>query len=126
MRTIALTLLAVICTQNFCLFLQQTLAATQSEPVVAYEVADSEGFFRAATSVAKPVSDSSVRVEALLRRMTLEENIGQMTQLEIRMVTNGKDQEIQIDPAKLEKAVVKYGVGSILNGSGMVQILVLA
>jgi beta-glucosidase len=38
-----------------------------------------------------------------------------MTQLQIGMVTTGKDQEIQIDPAKLEKAVMKYGVGSILN-----------
>jgi beta-glucosidase len=38
-----------------------------------------------------------------------------MTQLEIGMVTSGKDQDIRIDPAKLEKAVVKYGVGSILN-----------
>src|SRR5919197_113523 len=35
--------------------------------------------------------------------MTLEEKGGQM---------------IQIDPAKLEKAVVRYGVGSILNVSG--------
>ena len=47
--------------------------------------------------------------------MTLEEKVGQMTQLQIGMVTTGKDQEIQIDPAKLEKAVMKYGVGSILN-----------
>ncbi len=40
-----------------------------------------------------------------------------MTQLEIGMVTSGKDQDIQIDPAKLEMAVVKYGAGSILNVS---------
>ena len=57
----------------------------------------------------------SRRVESLLSRMTLEEKVGQMTQLQIGMVTTGKDQEIQIDPAKLEKAVMKYGVGSILN-----------
>jgi beta-glucosidase len=31
------------------------------------------------------------------------------------MVSAGRNQEIKIDPAKLEKAVVKYGVGSILN-----------
>jgi hypothetical protein len=41
-----------------------------------------------------------------------------MTQLEIGMVTTGKDQGIQIDSAKLEKAVIKYGVGSILNVKG--------
>jgi beta-glucosidase len=47
--------------------------------------------------------------------MTLEEKIGQMTQLEIGMVTAGRNQDIQIDSAKLEKAILKYGVGSILN-----------
>jgi beta-glucosidase len=47
--------------------------------------------------------------------MTLEEKIGQMTQLEIGMICAGVDQDIRIDAAKLEKAVVKYGVGSILN-----------
>ena len=33
------------------------------------------------------------------------------------MVTTGNNQTIEIDPAKLEKAVVRYGVGSILNVS---------
>ena len=33
------------------------------------------------------------------------------------MIANGRDQDIKIDPAKLEKAIVKYGVGSILNVS---------
>jgi beta-glucosidase len=47
--------------------------------------------------------------------MTLEEKVGQMTQLQIGMVTTGRDQDIQIDPAKLDKAIVQYGVGSILN-----------
>lgn len=59
--------------------------------------------------------DNSARIEALLRRMTLEEKIGQMTQLTIDMVTTGKDQRIEIDQAKLEKAINEYGVGSILN-----------
>src|SRR5688572_29062564 len=47
--------------------------------------------------------------------MTLEEKVGQMTQLAIGMIINGADQNFTIDPAKLEKAIVKYGVGSILN-----------
>ena len=47
--------------------------------------------------------------------MTLEEKIGQMTQLEIGMVTSGEGDNIHLDPAKLEQAVVKYGAGSILN-----------
>lgn len=66
MRTIALALLAVICTQNFCLFLQQTFAAPQSDQGIAIlDVADSEGFLRAATSVPKLVSENAARVEAL-------------------------------------------------------------
>ena len=47
--------------------------------------------------------------------MTLKEKIGQMTQLDIQMVTDGKDQDIRINPAKLERAVVEYGVGALLN-----------
>jgi beta-glucosidase len=60
-------------------------------------------------------ADAARRADELLSRMTLEEKVGQMTQLEIGMVTTGRNQEIRIDPAKLERAVVKYGVGSILN-----------
>ena len=47
--------------------------------------------------------------------MTLEEKVGQMTQLTMSMIVSGTDQNIQVDPAKLEKAIVKYGAGSILN-----------
>jgi len=50
--------------------------------------------------------------------MTLEEKVGQMTQLEIGMVTSGEHPET-IDPAKLEQAVQDCHVGSILNvGAG--------
>ncbi len=52
--------------------------------------------------------------------MTLEEKVGQMTQLEIGMITKGEGDNIQIDAEKLEKAIVKYGVGfnSQRDGSG--------
>jgi beta-glucosidase len=85
----------------------------------------------AAEPVAAPVRDSAVffervrkhpslpnheqEIDQLLGRMTLAEKIGQMTQLEIGMVSNGKGQTIEIDAAKLRKAVNQYGVGSILN-----------
>ncbi len=59
--------------------------------------------------------DNSAKIEALLRRMTIEEKVGQMTQLTIDMVTTGDDQAVKIDDAKLRKAIVEYGVGSILN-----------
>jgi beta-glucosidase len=38
-----------------------------------------------------------------------------MTQLEIGMITTGEGNDVRVDPAKLEKAVIKYGAGSILN-----------
>ena len=82
---------------------------------VAEEVLDSQIFFETALKAGNQVADPTSQVEALLARMTLEEKVGQMTQLEIGMVSNGKGAKTKIDSAKLEKAVVKYGVGSIIN-----------
>ena len=58
------------------------------------------------------------RVKQLLSQMTLEEKVGQMTQVTIQTVskTQGtKSQLHQLDEAKLEEAIKKYHVGSILN-----------
>ncbi|HMT06629.1 MAG TPA: glycoside hydrolase family 3 N-terminal domain-containing protein [Pyrinomonadaceae bacterium] len=79
------------------------------------DLADSEAYFK---SVAKRPARKTVHsseIEALIRQMTVEEKVGQMTQLTIDMVTSGKDQKVEIDAAKLDKAIAKYGVGSILN-----------
>ena len=77
---------------------------------------DSDEFFQRTIRTA-PERDNTQKIEDLLKRMTLEEKVGQMTQLTIGMIVNGRDQDIKIDPAKLDKAIVKYGVGSILNVS---------
>src|ERR1043165_8222213 len=98
---------------SLCFVLQTPLiikAQTQTD------VADSDEFFQRATRTS-PQRDYTQKIEDLLKRMTLEEKVGQMTQLAIGMITSGHDQDVRIDPAKLEKAVVKYGVGSILNVS---------
>jgi beta-glucosidase len=84
---------------------------------VPADVDDSDLFFQNAIRTAGPERDNSQKIDALLKRMTLEEKVGQMTQLAIGMISNGRDQTIQIDPAKLDKAMVHYGVGSILNVS---------
>jgi len=84
------------------------------EPVSA-ETTDSDVFLQQTTRARGPERDNSQRIEALLRQMTLEEKVGQMTQLTLEMLAGGKDQAFQIDPAKLEKAIARYGVGSILN-----------
>lgn len=84
-------------------------------PQTPMEVIDSDEFFQKAIRTAGTERDNTQKIEALLKRMTLEEKVGQMTQLTISMIASGSDQNIKIDPAKLEKAIVKYGVGSILN-----------
>ena len=79
-------------------------------------IVDSQTFLKKnSTPAGPPASASAAAVEKLLGQMTLKEKIGQMTQLEIGMVTDGMDQAIRINSEKLHKAVVEYGVGSILN-----------
>jgi len=61
------------------------------------------------------------RVEALLKQMTVEEKAGQMTQVAIEVVLQKHAPEAarhEIDPVKLEEAVGRYHVGSILNVAG--------
>ena len=93
----------------------QARKADDRGPVPA-DINDSDEFFQTAVK-SGPERDDSQKIEALLKRMTLEEKVGQMTQLTLGMIVTGQDQNIQIDPAKLEKAIVRYGVGSILNVS---------
>src|SRR3989442_9328830 len=90
-------------------------AQTDERGPVKVDIDDSDLYLQNAMRVAGPQRDNSQKIEALLKRMTLEEKVGQMTQLAIGMIAKGRDQEIQIDPAKLDKAIVRYGVGSILN-----------
>src|SRR6267378_117062 len=88
--------------------------AGERGPVKA-DIDDSDLFFQNTIRPAGPQRDNSQKIESLLKRMTLEEKVGQMTQLAIGMIATGQDQTIQIDPAKLDKAIGHYGVGSILN-----------
>jgi beta-glucosidase len=117
MRTRALALAIIMCAQTFCPQLQQTFAASLARPQsgASEETPDSELYFRSAMRVARPARDNRRAVEDLLARMTLEEKVGQMTQLEIGQITMGSGDNVQLDLERLEKAVVKYGVGSILN-----------
>ncbi len=116
MKVTALLLNIVLLTATFCLPLQQSFAQSNSNrDLVTREVSDSHAFFQEMTQRPKPVRDNTARIEALLKKMTLEEKVGQMTQLAIDQITSGADQNIQIDQTKLEKAIGKYGVGSILN-----------
>lgn len=58
------------------------------------------------------------KVDATLSRMTLDEKIGQMTELSIDVLGSWKDNEFFLDPEKLHEAIAIYKVGSILNAPG--------
>ena len=81
------------------------------------------GSFFSACAERQPVpaipSDPEIegKIEKLLKGMTLEEKIGQMTELTIDVITkrDNSTQEFQIDDALLDTVIGKYKVGSILN-----------
>src|SRR5712664_1439710 len=79
-------------------------------------IVDSQTFLERNFTPAGPLaSAAAASVKKLLAQMTLKEKVGQMTQLEIGMVTDGTGPDLRINPDKLRKAVGEYGVGSILN-----------
>ncbi|HYH80041.1 MAG TPA: glycoside hydrolase family 3 N-terminal domain-containing protein [Longimicrobium sp.] len=61
------------------------------------------------------------RVDSLLAAMTLEEKVGQMTQLTVGVfAAQGSPQHdsIRLDPARLRRGIVERHIGSILNVMG--------
>ena len=88
--------------------------ASAAAPFRTTDVSDSQAFLVRSTRHT-PARVDNAAIERLLRRMTLKEKIGQMTQLEIGMISDGVDANIHVNPEKLHKAVGEYGVGSILN-----------
>ena len=60
-------------------------------------------------------SDKEVeaKVEKVLKKMTLEEKAGQLVQLSINTLEDDTHQAL--DPAKLDRIIGQYKVGSILN-----------
>ena len=62
--------------------------------------------------------DIEAAVERTLSKMSLEEKIGQMTELSIDVLGDWKDGEFFLDPQKLHEAIAVYKVGSVLNAPG--------
>lgn len=61
-------------------------------------------------------TDSEAAIDALLDKMTVEEKVGQMTQVTLAVLLDkSRKNELVIDPAKLREAIHKVRVGSILN-----------
>jgi beta-glucosidase len=65
------------------------------------------------------VDPLDAKVAALLSKMTLEEKVGQMTQVTLEVVA-GKSENgyLKLDAKKLRDAVIEHRVGSILNCGG--------
>lgn len=57
-------------------------------------------------------------IDKTMARMTLDEKIGQMTELAIDVLGYWKDGEFFLDEAKVAEAIGKYKVGSVLNAPG--------
>ncbi len=77
-----------------------------------------------ATCFAQPKAPESTpqieaKVEKILKGMTLNQKIGQMTQLTLDVLTKGDlfttTFPMELDPTMMEEVLVKYQVGSILN-----------
>lgn len=61
------------------------------------------------------------KVDALLKRMTLKEKVGQMTQITLSVVSQTRPDgsfENKLNLKKLREAIVEHGIGSILNTGG--------
>lgn len=69
------------------------------------------------STVAQNNSSPETKVTALLKKMTLEEKVGQMTQVTMAVFAKGgwANEDGSLDPIALKKAVVDYKVGSMLN-----------
>ena len=89
-----------------------TLAACQRQAVPTAALAPADADLPAATF--------SPRVQRLLAQMTLEEKIGQMTQLNISTInTTGEQKDVVLDSAKAAALVREYHIGSFLNGEAV-------
>jgi beta-glucosidase len=118
MKVTVLFLTFALCFTYFCLPLQQSrVAAEGNAKKMSADTLDSDVYMKEAGQRPK-LPDYSDEVKELLSKMSVEEKVGQMTQLEIGQITKGSDSNIEIDPVKLKKVIEDYKVGSILNVNG--------
>ncbi len=68
------------------------------------------------TSCTKKVEESSsIDIEKIIAGMTLEEKVGQMTNLTLSTIADEVDSTVVVDTAKLNEVIVKRHIGSIQN-----------
>ncbi|MBB6500419.1 glycoside hydrolase family 3 N-terminal domain-containing protein [Pedobacter cryoconitis] len=67
-------------------------------------------------------TSNTAKVESMLKKMTLEEKVGQMAQITLDVIGKGKDrftsdEPFSLDEKAMQKALVQYKLGSVLNTS---------
>jgi beta-glucosidase len=66
--------------------------------------------------------ETSAKIDDIISKMSVKEKVGQMTQLNLDVISVGEVFDLkephELDSAKLRKAIVEYGVGSMLNVGG--------
>lgn len=63
----------------------------------------------------KAEEKSTSDIEKIISEMTLEEKVGQMTNLTLATIANEVDSTVVVDTAKLNDVIIKHHVGSIQN-----------
>ncbi len=83
----------------------------------AYMLLVMGSFMTLAATAQKQVNKAEAQAAALVKKMTLEEKVGQMTQVTMAVFAKGAwaNEDGELDPAALKKAIVDYKVGSMLN-----------
>ena len=83
-------------------------------PVPA-DVLDSDAFLRTASVPSRGADGADARAAALLAQMTLEEKVGQMTQVTLEVIADKSERPYLVDHEALRRAVDEFHVGSVLN-----------
>ncbi|WP_281613760.1 glycoside hydrolase family 3 N-terminal domain-containing protein [Flammeovirga sp. SubArs3] len=71
-------------------------------------------------NIVKSKLSTEEKVDKILKELTLEEKVGQMTQITLDVITKGEnvfvsDEPLTLDQKLLEEAIKKYKIGSVLN-----------
>jgi beta-glucosidase len=98
--------------------------SSSSNAIIVIKDPSSEG--KSSVSLERQKNDKleaeiALKVKQLLNQMTLEEKVGQMTQITLDVVADKESlasENPSLDLAKLKEALLKYHVGSILNVAG--------
>lgn len=88
--------------------------------LIVFSIIATSGTPLFAQTYLNPSASLNDRVEDLLSRMTLEEKVGQMTQLDITMINNEREQsDVSLDPEKARNLLQNHHIGSFLNGEAV-------